>query len=285
MPANIFVSMLNIRELKMTLGGRVLFENASFQVNYGDRVALVGPNGAGKTTLFSIILKQKEPDSGTVERDEWTMVGYLPQEGEAHGDETVLDVATGRVDELPALEKRLHELEAAGAVSGPEYLEAHAKHDALNDPHVETKAKKMLRGLGYRETDFGRPAREMSGGWIMRARLARLLVMEPDLLLLDEPTNHLDLLSLLWLQNYLKNYSGALLLISHDRQFMDEVVTQVHGISERKLIDYPGNYTNYLVEREARYERQLAAYNNQQKEIAALQQFADRFRAHPSNAT
>jgi len=198
----------------MTLGGRVLFEGASFGVNYGDRVALVGPNGAGKTTLFSIILKQKEADSGVVERDEWTMVGHLPQEAEAHGEETILDVATGRVDELPRLEKRLHELEKAGDVSSPEYLEAHAKHDALNDPQVETKAKKMLRGLGYRETDFDRKAREMSGGWIMRARLARLLVMEPDLLLLDEPTNHLDLLSLLWLQNYLKNYSGALLLIS-----------------------------------------------------------------------
>src|SRR5436190_2038748 len=277
--------MLIIRDLKITLGARTLFENASFQVNYGDRVALVGANGTGKTTLFSIILKQKDPDSGTVERDEWTMVGYLPQEGEAHGDETVLDVDTGRVDELPALEKRLHELEAAGAVSGPEYLEAHAKHDALNDPQVETKAKKMLRGLGYRETDFGRPAREMSGGWIMRARLARLLVMEPDLLLLDEPTNHLDLLSLLWLQNYLKNYSGALLLISHDRQFMDEVVSQVHDISEKKLIAYTGNYTDFLRQREERYEQQLAAHKNQQKEIQALQEFADRFRAVPSKAS
>ena len=269
----------------MTLGGRVLFEDASFGVNYGDRVALVGPNGAGKTTLFSIILKQKEPDSGTVARDEWTMVGYLPQEGEAHGDETILDVATGRVDEVPKLEKRLHELEAAGDVASPEYLEAHAKHDALNDPQVETKAKKMLRGLGYRDSDFDRKAREMSGGWIMRARLARLLVMEPDLMLLDEPTNHLDLLSLLWLQNYLKNYSGALLLISHDRQFMDEVVTQVHEISERKLIDYSGNYSDYLRQREERYDQQLAAYNNQQKEISALQQFADRFRAVPSKAS
>ena len=277
--------MLTIRDLKMTLGGRVLFEGASFGVNYGDRVALVGPNGAGKTTLFSIILKQKEPDSGTVARDEWTMVGHLPQEAETHGEETILDVATGRVDELPRLEARLHELEKAGAVASPEYLETHAKHDALNDPQVESKAKKMLRGLGYRETDFDRQAREMSGGWIMRARLARLLVMEPDLLLLDEPTNHLDLLSLLWLQNYLKNYSGALLLISHDRQFMDEVVTQVHEISEKKLIDYTGNYTDFLRQREERYDQQLAAYKNQQKEIAALQEFADRFRAVPSKAS
>ena len=277
--------MLTIRDLKMTFGGRVLFEDASFAVNYGDRVALVGPNGAGKTTLFSIILKQLEPDAGEVARDEWTMVGHLPQEAEANGDETILDVATGRVDELPRLEKRLHELEKAGDVSSPEYLEAHAKHDALNDAQVETKAKKMLRGLGFKDSDFTRRANEMSGGWIMRARLARLLVMEPDLLLLDEPTNHLDLLALLWLQNYLKNYSGAVLLISHDREFMDEVVTQVHEISERKLIAYTGDYGDYLRQREERYEQQLAAYKNQQKEIADLQAFADRFRAIPSKAS
>jgi len=176
--------MLTIRDLKMTLGGRVLFENATLQINAGDRVAIVGPNGAGKSTLFSIILKQKEPDTGVVEREIWTSVGYLPQEAEAQGDETVLDVATGRVEELPRLEKRLHELEAAGDVSSAEYFEAHARHDALADHDVETKAKKMLRGLGYRSTDFDRPAREMSGGWIMRARLAKLLVMEPDVLLL-----------------------------------------------------------------------------------------------------
>ena len=242
--------MLIIRDLKMTFGGRTLFENASLQVNYGERVALVGPNGAGKTTLFSIILKQREPDAGTVERDEWTMVGHLPQEAETLGDETVLDVATGKVEELPQLEKHLHELEKAGDVSSPDYLETHAKYDRLNDPEVETKAKKMLRGLGFKEADFPRPAREMSGGWVMRARLARLLVMEPDLLLLDEPTNHLDLLSLLWLQNYLKNYSGAVLLISHDRAFMDEIITQVHEISERKLIAYTGNYTEFLKQRE-----------------------------------
>ncbi|HEY3856344.1 MAG TPA: ABC-F family ATP-binding cassette domain-containing protein [Verrucomicrobiae bacterium] len=277
--------MLTIRDLKMTLGGRVLFENASLQINSGDRVALVGPNGAGKSTLFSIILKQKEPDLGEVERDIWTSVGFLPQEAEAVGEETVLDVATGRVEELPRMEKRLHELEAVGDVSSAEYFETHAKHDALADPQVETKAKKMLRGLGYRDADMNRLARELSGGWIMRARLARLLVMEPDLLLLDEPTNHLDLLALLWLQEYLKNYSGAVLLISHDRQFMDEIATEVHEISEKKLIAYTGNYTDYLRQREERYEQQLAAYKNQQKEIQSLQEFADRFRSVTSKAS
>ncbi|MES2572236.1 MAG: ATP-binding cassette domain-containing protein, partial [Verrucomicrobiota bacterium] len=277
--------MLTIRDLKKTVGGRTLFENAAMQVNYGERVALVGPNGAGKSTLFSIILKTDDADTGSVERDEWTMVGYLPQESQVHGDETVMDLATGRAGELPALEKRLHELEQAGTVDGAEYLEAHAKFDALNNPQVEAKAKKMLRGLGYREQDFDRAAREMSGGWVMRAHLARLLVMEPDLLLLDEPTNHLDLLSLLWLQEYLKTYSGAVLLISHDRQFMDEIIENVYDISEQKLIPYKGNYSEYLRQREANYEQQLAAYKNQQKEIKALQEFADRFRANPSKAS
>ena len=223
----------------MSMGARILFEHAAMQVNYGDRVALVGPNGAGKSTLFSIILKRTEPDEGTIQRDEWTMVGYLPQEGEAVGDETVLEVATGKTNELPlAGASGSRNWKRQGGRGGARPLEAHAKHDALNDPHVAAKAKKMLSGLGFREADFDRPARELSGGWVMRAHLARLLVMEPDLLLLDEPTNHLDLLALLWLQNYLKNYSGAVLMISHDRQFMDEIVTQVYEISEKKIISY-----------------------------------------------
>ncbi len=277
--------MLTIRDLKKSHAGRTLFEDAAMQVNYGERVALVGPNGAGKSTLFSIILKREEPDAGSVERDEWTMIGYLPQESEPVGAETVMDVATGRVGEIPALEKRLHTLEQTGAIEGADYLEAHAKHEALSDPQVEAKAKKMLAGLGYREADMTRPAREMSGGWVMRAHLARLLVMEPDLLMLDEPTNHLDLLSLLWLQSYLQTYSGAVLLISHDRQFMDEIVGTVYEIAERKLLSYTGNYSAYLEQREAHYEQQAAAHKNQQKEIAALREFYDRFRSVASKAS
>jgi ATP-binding cassette subfamily F protein 3 len=277
--------MLTIRNLKKSHGGRVLFEEAAMQVNYGERVALVGPNGAGKSTLFSIVLKKEDADAGIVERDEWTMIGYLPQEAEVMGTETVMDVATGRAGELPALEARLKELEAAGDVSSPEYLEAHAKHEALSNPQVEAKAKRMLVGLGLREKDFTRPARDMSGGQVMRAHLARLLVMEPDLLMLDEPTNHLDLLALIWLQNYLKTYPGAVLLISHDRQFMDEIVETVYEISDRKLLEWKGNYTAYLGQREAQYEQQNAAYKNQQKEIAALREFYDRFRQVASKAS
>ncbi len=277
--------MLTIRDLKKTVGGRTLFEHAAMQVNYGERVALVGPNGAGKSTLFSIILGHQPPDAGAVERDEWTMVGYLPQESEPAGNETVLDLATGRTGDVPMLEARLKELEAAGDVSSPAYLEAHAKHEALSNPQVDAKAKKMLAGLGYRTSDYQRPAREMSGGWIMRAHLARLLVMEPDLLLLDEPTNHLDLLSLLWLQNYLKTYSGAILVISHDRAFMDEIAESVYDVFEGKLVHYAGNYSEFLRQREANYDQQVAAYKNQQKEIANLQEFYERFRQVASKAS
>jgi ATP-binding cassette, subfamily F, member 3 len=282
---DILFSMLTIRDLKVSAGGRTLFEGASMQINYSERVALIGPNGAGKSTLFGIILRKDDADSGSMDRDAWTTVGFLPQEAEAIGDETVLDVATGRVAVIPQLEKLLHELEAKGAVDSPEYMEAHAKHESLSNPQVEAKAKKILHGLGYRGGDFDRPARELSGGWVMRAHLARLLVMEPDLLLLDEPTNHLDLLSLLWLQQYLKTYPGAVLLISHDRQFMDEIVEKVYEINEKRLHEYSGNYSAYLEQREARYEHQLAAFKNQQKEIDALQEFVDRFRSVTSKAS
>jgi len=270
--------MLTIRDLRKTVGGRTLFEGAAMQVNYGEKVALVGPNGAGKSTLFGLILRTDEPDAGAIERDEWTMIGYLPQEAEASGGETVMDVATGRVGEIPRLEARLRELEKAGTVDIPEYLEAHAKFDALNDPQVEAKAKKILAGLGFKDADFNRAAQEMSGGWIMRAHLARLLVMEPDLLLLDEPTNHLDLLSLIWLQNYLKTYSGAILMISHDREFMDGLAERVYEIANTRLISYTGNYSSFLDQREAAFNQQVAAYKNQQKEIQGIQEFIDRFR-------
>ena len=277
--------MLTIRALKKSHGGRVLFEDAAMQVGYGEKVALIGPNGAGKSTLFNIVLHTEEPDAGTVERDEWTMIGYLPQEAEVIGDETVMDVATGRAGEVPRLEAILHACEKTGDVSSPAYLEAHAKHEALTDPQVEAKAKRMLAGLGYRDADFTKAARELSGGWIMRAHLARLLVMEPDLLMLDEPTNHLDLVSLLWLQQYLQTYSGAVLLISHDRAFMDEIVGSVYEIDERKLVSYTGNYADFLRLKEERYEQQNAAYKNQQKEIASLREFYDRFRQVASKAS
>ncbi|HEY1052938.1 MAG TPA: ABC-F family ATP-binding cassette domain-containing protein, partial [Prosthecobacter sp.] len=276
--------MLTIRNVTKTFNARTLFSGANMTINYAERVALVGPNGAGKSTLVSLILKTDTPDSGEIIRDEWTTIGFLPQEAEPVGNETVLEVATGKAGEIEKLEKELAAFEAAGDVSSPEYFEAHAKHDALQDPQVEAKAKRLLKGLGYKDTDFERPAREFSGGWVMRAHMARLLVMEPDLLLLDEPTNHLDLSALWWFRNYLKNYPGAILMISHDRDFMDELVQSVFEIEESKLISYQGNYSDYLKQREENWERANQAWKNQQKEIENMQEFIDRFRSVASKA-
>ncbi|XOV73130.1 MAG: ABC-F family ATP-binding cassette domain-containing protein [Verrucomicrobiota bacterium] len=276
--------MLTIRNLAKAFSGTPLFEDVSMTINYGDRVALVGPNGSGKTTLFSLILGEDTADSGEINRDEWTTVGYLPQEGEALGNETVLEVATGRAGAIPELEEKLRKLEEAGTCECIEYYETQAKFDALNDPQFEAKAKKMLHGLGFSEDHFTRPAAELSGGWVMRAHLARLLAMEPDLLMLDEPTNHLDLSALLWFQNHLKNQQCAVLLISHDRQFMDDIVQKVFEFSDKKLLAWKGNYSEYEVQKQEAFVRDSAAYKNQQKEIAEIKDFVSKFRNVSSKA-
>ena len=276
--------MLNLRKTTKSVGGRVLFEDASFTINYSDFIALVGPNGSGKSTLFNIILSRDSADSGEVQRDEWTTLGFLPQEGEAIGDETVLEIATGQAGTLEEIEKKLQELESIGQIECAEYYQAQAKFDALSDPGLEAKSKKMLRGLGYKESDFDRAAKEMSGGWVMRAHLARILAMEPDLIMLDEPTNHLDLEALLWFQQYLSNFPGAVLLISHDRAFMDDLVKIVYDIEDKKLVSYKGSYSEFEEQKEKRFDQRLQAWKNQQKEIERNQEFIDRFRSVASKA-
>lgn len=197
-------TMLTIKNLTKSHAGRTLFRETEMTINWGERVALVGPNGAGKSTLFRMILGEDTPDEGSINMDEYAMVGYLPQEASEPKDETVLEIAMGIT---PEMERAIHVIrtaENANKTDTPEYAEAIDTFNAANGYQLEPKAKKILKGLAFRESDFHRPAREMSGGWIMRAYLAKLLVLEPDLLMLDEPTNHLDLLSLLWLQRYLK---------------------------------------------------------------------------------
>jgi len=273
--------MLTISQLRKSFGGRVLFENASLQVNRGDRVGLVGPNGAGKSTLFSLILGDAGADDGTIALERTATVGYLPQENAPVGEETVLELACSVT---PALARAQRVLKTA-ADNSPEYHEALRVFDEVNGWELEPRAKRILAGLAFRTTDFERPARTLSGGWVMRAHLARLLVMEPDLLLLDEPTNHLDLESLGWFQNYLMEYPGAILMISHDREFLNALVGSIVEIAHARLHRYRGNWDKYITEKAAREEQQLAAYKNQQKEIAALQEFADRFRAKASKAS
>ena len=273
--------MLTISQLSKSFGGRVLFENASLQVNRGDRVGLVGPNGAGKSTLFSLILGEASADEGRVSLERAASIGYLPQESAPAGDETVLELACAITPELAKAQRVLKTTPEDYA----EHHEALSVFDEHNGWQLEPKAKRILAGLAFRTSDFERPAKALSGGWVMRAHLARLLVMEPDLLLLDEPTNHLDLESLVWFQEYLGNYPGAILMISHDREFLNALVGSIVEIAHKRLNRYRGNWDKYVLERAAREEQQLAAYKNQQKEIAALQEFADRFRAKASKAS
>ncbi|HEV2095441.1 MAG TPA: ABC-F family ATP-binding cassette domain-containing protein [Chthoniobacterales bacterium] len=266
--------MLTISQITKSFGGRTLFEEASLQVNRGDRVGLVGPNGAGKSTLFSLILGEASPDSGTVSLEKSVTVGFLPQENAPAGEETVLEMACGKVAHASSLRG-----------TGDRKLEACAPFDEHGGWQIEPKAKRILAGLAFRESDFDRPAKTLSGGWVMRAHLARLLVQEPDLLLLDEPTNHLDLDSLVWFQEYLQDYPGAILMISHDRELLNQLVGSIVEIAHRRLHRYRGNWDNYVEQKAAREAQQLAAYKNQQREIASLQAFADRFRAKASKAS
>jgi ATP-binding cassette subfamily F protein 3 len=277
--------MLTIRDLTMSYGGRMLFEEAELTINWGERVALVGPNGAGKSTLFQIILGNETADSGKVERDEYAHVGYLSQEAGDPGDDTALQIATAITPEMRAVQRTMRKHEASGTLDSKEYAEAQDKFTLMNGFQLEPKAKKILAGLGFRQEDFDRTARELSGGWVMRAHLAQILCLEPDLLMLDEPTNHLDLLSLLWFQRYLQNYPGAILMISHDRDFMDSIAESVVEIDEHRLISYQGNYSHYVKEREAHYKKKVAAYRNQKKEIDRVQEFIDRFRSVSSKAS
>ena len=215
-------------------------------------------------------------------------LGYLPQESAPAGEETVIELATAITPDFVKLRRIIKAWDAGHPVEALHPNEIHDVHDRFNELNgyqVEAKAKQILAGLSFREKDFERPAKEMSGGWVMRAYLARLLTQEPDLLLLDEPTNHLDLEALLWFQDYLKGYPGAILMISHDREFLNALVSGIVEIRQSKLIKYRGNYDDHLVQREAAEQQQLAAYKNQQREIASLMEFANRFRAKASKAS
>ena len=258
--------MLTISQVTKSFGADVLFEEVSLQVNRGDRLGLIGANGSGKSTLLSLILKRDEPDSGTIQLQRNARVGFLPQENAPVGEETVLQLAILR---------DMRSLDRTQTSADP----------TEGDFEREAKAKRILSGLAFRVKDFDRPAKEFSGGWIMRAHLARLLVDEPDLLLLDEPTNHLDLETVVWLQKYLQTYAGALLLISHDRAFLNALVTRIVELDRQRLSSYVGNYDDFVVQKEARRSQQLAAYKNQQRRIEQLQTFIDRFGAKNTKAS
>jgi ATP-binding cassette subfamily F protein 3 len=276
--------MLTLSEVSKGYAGRVLFSEVTLQINREDRLGLVGPNGAGKTTLFSLILGKEEPDSGKILVERTLSRGYLPQESAPAGEETVLELATHVSEEYATLRRQVIALEAGHHDQVVWDDDLHARFNDLGGFQLEAKARKILKGLGFRDADFDRRAVELSGGWVMRAHLGRLLVQEPDLLLLDEPTNHLDLETVLWFQNYLRGYPGAIVVISHDRDFLNFVVGGIAEIRMGRVFRYRGNYDSFLEQREANEAQLLAAYKNQQREIARLMDFVTRFRAKNTKA-
>ena len=253
--------MLTIADVSKSYGTRELFAEVSLFIARTDRLGLVGPNGAGKSTLFSLILGEERPDTGTIEWERGADFGFLPQESAPAGEETILHIAT------------------SGKKLQPD------EDDWDIDYTLEPRARKILAGLGFKEGDAEKLAKTFSGGWVMRAHLARLLVAEPALLLLDEPTNHLDLEALLWFQDYLSRYPGGLVVISHDRAFLNALCTGMLELRGGRLNYYHGNYDDYLKEKEARKDQQAALFKNQQREIAHLQKFVDRFGAKASMAS
>ena len=254
--------MLTLADVAKSYGTRELFSEVSLFVARTDRFGLVGANGAGKSTLFNLILGEETADEGTIEWQRGADFGYLPQESAPVRDESILHIATSGKKLVPETDD-----------------------DYDIDWTLEPRAKKILAGLGFRETDHEKPAKSFSGGWVMRAHLARLLVSEPALLMLDEPTNHLDLEALLWFQDYLTRYPGGLVIISHDREFLNSLCNGILELSGGTLNRYTGNYDDYLNEKVARKEQQAAQFKNQQREIAHLQKFVDRFGAKASMAS
>ena len=275
--------MLSIKSISKTFAGRTLFADACLQINRRDRIGIVGRNGAGKSTLFSIILGETTPDSGVVALERGAKIGFLPQESAPTGEESVIELVCAVSEKFA---KAALNLGALGKAKGVEPSdEDYEVFESAGGARLIAKGRQILSGLSFKDNDFDRPARELSGGWIMRAHLARLLVMEPDLLMLDEPTNHLDLDSLIWLQGYLQNYPGAILLISHDREFLNLLVRHILELEGAQATRYTGNYESYLVQRAANEAQRMAAYENQQKEIERLMKFVDRFRSKNTKAT
>ena len=274
--------MLTLSNISKRFGPKILFREVSLRMMRGEKMGLVGANGAGKTTLFSILLGEEEEEEGKIEWERGTRIGYLPQESAPTREETVLELATSITTELAQALKILRE---NSDPNSQERLDAQEKFAELEGYNLEAKAKKILSGLAFHPEDFNKPAHTLSGGWIMRAHLARLLVMEPDLLMLDEPTNHLDLETLGWFKQQVEKFPGSVLTISHDRAFLNSICTGILEISNRKLHRYPGNFDNFLVQKKEREAQHLAAYRNQQREIAHHEDFIRRFRAKASKAS
>ena len=287
--------MISLDNLTVSYGGWTLFDNISFLINPKDRIGLVGRNGAGKTTLLRLIMGEQQPTSGAVTIGTDCTLGYLPQTMRVHDTTSLVEETAKAFEEVNGLEKEISRLTAEIAERTDYESEAYAdllhhlneaqdRFAILGGDTREADIEKTLLGLGFKRSDFTRPTAEFSGGWRMRIELAKLLLRRPSIFLLDEPTNHLDIESIQWLEEYLKNYSGAVLLISHDRAFLDNVTTRTVELSLGKVTDYKVPYSKYVELRRERREQQKAAYENQQRMIEKTEEFIEKFRYKPTKS-
>lgn len=287
--------MISVNNIGVEFGVKPLFSNVSFVVNDNDRIALVGKNGAGKSTLLKILYRLKSPTSGNVSVSSDTTIGYLPQVMNLKDDTTVREEASKAFAGISSLKAELDRLNAELAqredYESESYLDlverftaTHDKLQILGADNCEANLERTLSGLGFKRTDFDRPTKEFSGGWRMRIELAKILLQKPDVLLLDEPTNHLDIESIQWLEQFLSQSAKSVVLVSHDRAFLNNVTNRTLEISCGKIADYKVKYDQYVELRKERREQQIRAYENQQKEIADIKDFIERFRYKPTKA-
>ena len=287
--------MISVEGLKVEFGVKPLFSDASFVINDRDRIALVGKNGAGKSTMLKILCGMERPTAGTVNVQSDTTIGYLPQVMNLQDDTTVCEEARKAFADIQKVKERIDRMERQlnerTDYESKDYLalvekftSEHERYQMLGAEGYEAEIERTLMGLGFLRSDFQRPTREFSGGWRMRIELAKILLRHPDVLLLDEPTNHLDIESIQWLEQLLSQWSGAVVLVSHDRAFINNVSNRTLEISCGKVIDYRVKYDEYVTLRKERREQQIRAYENQQKEMADIREFVERFRYKPTKA-
>ena len=281
--------MISVNNLSVQFTGVNLFDDVTFNINDRDRIGLVGKNGAGKSTLLKILCRQQEPETGTIVIASGQTVGYLPQEMVPDSVGTVIDETMTAFEQIDALERQQESL--TNEVAERTDYESTDYERLVSRLHEVTEqiamlggsnrrelAEKILLGLGFRHSDFDRLVAEFSGGWQMRVELAKLLLKRPDFLLLDEPTNHLDIESIQWLENYLSTYTGSVVLVSHDRTFLDNITKRTIEITAGKIYDYKVPYSEYVVQMQERRASQMASLTNQHRQLAQIEAFIERFR-------
>ncbi|MBX7231627.1 MAG: ATP-binding cassette domain-containing protein [Bdellovibrionales bacterium] len=285
--------MVHLTQIAKHYGSKTLFNNASFQINPGSKIGLVGPNGAGKTTLFRLIMGEETPDMGQVTRSEKTVVGYFSQNIEEMKGRTVIDEVKSAGGKVEPLQLRIREIEELLTTDLDEvkmekilteYGELQAEFERLGGYDLEARAAEIITGLGFPIDWHSRPTESFSGGWKMRIALAKILLLNPDVLLMDEPTNHLDVESIVWLEDWLMNFKGALFMTSHDRDFMNRLVTSIVEVANKTITVYSGNYDFYEREKEIRKEQLIAAARRQDEMLAKEEEFIARFAARASHA-